>query len=211
MPIVVSRVYDSSLTKNNDFSVGWHLSLAQTIEQTEDGTLLYRDETASLSEFVPTTLGYKINPAQNSDIKSVDFNHLGQLKISYLDGRSKRFKQLGDRYRLVQVTDNSKNSITLSYHKNKLNAVIGANDHQVSFRRNEQGKIVAVVNNNNRTVTYQYNQKAQLIGVNDLGGNAWQYRYHGNDLLQKVTDPTGNIAAQFSFGKEKKATKVTTS
>jgi YD repeat-containing protein len=205
MPIVVSRVYDSSLRDSADFSVGWHLSLAQTIKQTVGGTLLYLDETATMSEFVPSTLGYKINPAQNSDIKSVDFDNLGQLQISYLDGRVKHFQQLGDKFRLVRVTDNNKNNITLSYHQNRLNTIFGANNHQVSFKRNEQGKIVAAIDNNGRLVSYHYNKKSQLSSTNDLGDN---YHYHGNNLLHKVTDPTGQVAAKFRFGKNNKVTKA---
>ncbi|MFT4926918.1 MAG: hypothetical protein ACI8WB_003018 [Phenylobacterium sp.] len=82
MPIVMARVYDSGLVNSGlvhlglalaeaDFSSGWQLSLAQTIEVMDNGTLLYRDDSAVLNEFVPATVGYKINPAQNSDIKSI--------------------------------------------------------------------------------------------------------------------------------------------
>jgi YD repeat-containing protein len=66
----------------------------------------------------------------------------------------------------------------------------------------------ASADNNNRVVQYHYNQKGRLVAVDDLGGNQTQYQYHGNGLLHKVTDPEGQLAAQFSFGKDNKATSV---
>ena len=62
-PLVLARIYDSSLVGGADFGDGWQLSLAETIEVLDDGTLLYRDDTATLNRFVPTTVGFKIDPA----------------------------------------------------------------------------------------------------------------------------------------------------
>ena len=47
-PIVMARVYDSSLTGGDDFGQGWQLSYAQTIAVQADGSLQYRDGSASL-------------------------------------------------------------------------------------------------------------------------------------------------------------------
>ncbi len=58
-PLVLARVYDSSLVGGGDFGDGWQLSLAETIEVLTDGTLLYRDDTATLNRFVPTTVGLR--------------------------------------------------------------------------------------------------------------------------------------------------------
>ena len=207
-PLVMARIYDSSLVNSNDFGVGWQLSLAQTIDVLDDGTLLYRDDTASLYKFIPTTVGFKIHPAQNSDIKSVMYDAEGLLQITYLTGWVKRFVKLGNKHRLASITDNNKNRLTLIYNENKLSKVIGANGRSVYIARNEQGRITSITDNNGRVVSYFYNQKGLLKAVDDLGGNQWQYQYHGNGLLHKVTDPKGQLAGQFSFGKDKKATSV---
>lgn len=47
IPIVLARVYDSSLQSGSDFGPGWRLSLAETIARSSDGTLSYVDDSAS--------------------------------------------------------------------------------------------------------------------------------------------------------------------
>ncbi|NQZ07768.1 MAG: RHS repeat protein [Algicola sp.] len=207
-PLVLSRVYDSSLVGGADFGDGWQLSLAETIKVLDDGTLLYRDDTATLNRFVPTTVGFKIDPAKNSDIKSVMFNGEGLLQISYLTGWVKRFEKIGGKHRLASITDNNINSLSLVYHETQLVEVVGTNGRKVDIKRDEKGRIANITDNNNRVVQYHYNQKGQLEAVDDLGGNRTQYQYHGNGLLHKVTDPEGQLAAKFRFGKDNKATLV---
>ena len=46
VPLVMARIYDSSLGEGGDFGQGWQLSFAQTIQKLPDGSLLYRDGTA---------------------------------------------------------------------------------------------------------------------------------------------------------------------
>lgn len=110
LPTNMARVYDSTIT-GGDFGQGWQLSLLETIEVLDDSSLVYQDDTASLNTFVPATIGYKVTPAQNSDIKSVMFNGAGQLEITYLTGWVKQFEKLGDKYHLVSITDNNKNRL----------------------------------------------------------------------------------------------------
>ncbi|MCJ8272339.1 MAG: DUF6531 domain-containing protein, partial [Psychrosphaera sp.] len=207
-PLVLARIYNSKLISGENFGNGWQLSLAETIEVQTDGTLLYLDDTATVHKFVPATVGYKINPAQNSDIKSVTYNSTGLLQITYLTGWTKQFQKLGNKHRLVSSTDNNKNSLSLVYRENQLSEVVGANGRQVSIKRNERGRIVGIADNNGRTVRYHYNERGLLGAVDDLGGNQWQYKYHGNDLLHKIIDPQGQVAGKFSYGKNNKATMV---
>ncbi|MCJ8273415.1 MAG: hypothetical protein MJK04_28940 [Psychrosphaera sp.] len=150
------------MVHGKDFGTGWQLSLAQTIEVLDDGTLLYRDDTATLNKFVPATVGFKIHPAQNSDIKSVMFNAEGLLQITYLSGWVKRFEKLGNKHRLVSITDNNKNRLTLIYDENQLSEVVGANGRSVYIARNEQGRIASIIDNNDRVVRYHYNSKGRL-------------------------------------------------
>lgn len=193
LPILIARVYDSSLVGGDDFGAGWQLSIAETINITGAGTLKYRDDTATVKTFIPATVGYKINPAQNSDIKSVMFNTQGLLQIDYLTGWAKQFKKLGDKYRLVSIGDNNKNRLDLFYVDNQLSRIVGENNRFVDIKRNDIGRIASVKDDNGRTVVYDYSQKGLLDSVEDLGGNVWQYNYHGNGLLHKVTDPEGHL------------------
>ncbi len=207
LPVNMARVYDSTI-QSSDFGMGWQLSLAETIEVLDDGSLSYQDDTATLNTFVPAAVGFNISPAQNSDIKSVMFNGAGQLQITYLSGWVKQFEKHGEKHRLASITDNNKNRLTLNYHEGQLAAVIGANGRRIDIKRNGQGRIASIEDNNGRIVKYHYSQKGLLEAVDDLGGNQWQYQYHGNGLLHKVLDPEGQFAAKFSFGSDKKATSV---
>ena len=222
IPLTIARVYDSSLddgTTTSDFGPGWQLSVSETIKVTEDGTLQYRDDSAVLNTFVPATMGYQINPAQNSDIKAVDFNPQGLLTISYLTGWSKQFEKQGDQYRLSTITDNNGNQIFLLYHENQLISLKGDNRH-IDILRDDSGRIKQITDDQNRTVSYYYNDKGQLNGVTDLAGHLWQYKYHNNQansqansqannhLLHKIIDPLGQPAAKFSYNKANKAKSV---
>ncbi|NQZ07591.1 MAG: RHS repeat protein, partial [Algicola sp.] len=207
VPLVMARIYDSSLGEGGDFGQGWQLSFAQTIQKLADGSLLYRDGTADELRFIPASVGFNITPAQNSDIKAVDFNDLGQIEITYLDNWIKRFELLGGKYRLVSINDNNNNALRLTYVENQLSKISGDNNRAVTIYRNN-GKIVRIEDNANRVVKYHYNAKDRLVGVDDLGGNQWKYRYHGTGLLHKVIDPEGKTAAKFRFGKDGKTTSA---
>ena len=214
MPIVMARVYDSSLIGTgmasdieSDFGPGWQLSLAQTIKVMDNGTLLYRDDSAVLNTFVPATVGYKINPAQNSDITFIGFNNQGLIQIDYLTGWRKHFQKLGSKYRLVKIVDNNANQLSLVYSDNRLSSITAANHRAVMISRDETGRIVKITDDISRSVRYQYD-KNQLVSVNDLADNHWQYQYYGNQLLHHVIDPLGQKAATFKFGKNHKAKVV---
>ncbi len=210
IPITMARVYDSSVIGGADFSSGWQLSLAETITIKANGILQYKNDSAVLSEFIPATVGYKINPAQNSDIKAIDFDAHGLLQISYLTGWSKRFKKLGDRYRLTTIADNNGNEIKLLYNENRLTSVIGDNHRQVDIQRDDKGRIIQITDDQQRMVSYQYNNKDQLSSVIDMAGHQWHYKYHSKDKqqLHKIIDPLGQATAKFNYYNSGKAKSV---
>jgi YD repeat-containing protein len=211
IPIVLARVYDSSLVNQSaesDFSVGWQLSLAETIQVKANRTLVHRDDTATSNEFIPTTVGYKVNPAQNSDIKSVMFNEQALLQITYMSGWVKQFQKLGDRYRLVQMTDANGNLLKLAYIAHRISRIIGANNRWVSICRDDAGRIINVTDDNDRVVRYDYNRQGQLNTSYDLAGNRWRYQYNDKGFLAKVIDPMGQLASHFDFGKSNKVKVV---
>ncbi|MFT4926230.1 MAG: YD repeat-containing protein [Phenylobacterium sp.] len=238
IPIVIARVYDSALSQAAlsqktalsqetalsqktalsqeaavDFGAGWQLSLAETIRINDDGSLNYRDDSGVTNHLHRATVGYKLNPAQNSDIQSVVFNNQGLIQIHYLTGWHKQFQQLGDVYRLVSITDNNTNQLNLIYSENRLSAVTAANNRYVNISRDAAGHISSVTDNNGRTVSYHYDNQAkdkkdQLNTVTDLAGQPWQYQYHHDNQLHKVIDPSGQLAATFSFNQYGKAASV---
>jgi YD repeat-containing protein len=168
MPIVLARIYDSALDNGGDFGVGWQLSIAQTIEVKPDGSLWYQDDAATLRQFISSTSGFKLTPAQNSDIKSLVFDTQGLLQLTYLNGWQKQFKKLGKVYRLVSVVDNNQNVLSLHYSENKLYKITNGNNRWVMIERDHNKRIVRVIDNNNRVVSYHYNNKGRLTGVDDF-------------------------------------------
>ncbi len=207
MPIVIARVYDSNLvddTMNTDFSPGWQLSLAETIAIKDGGTLLYRDDSGVMNTFDPATVGFKVNPAQNSDVKAVGFNAQGLIQIDYLTGWSKHFQQFGDLYRLVNIADNNGNQLHLTYTDNRLSGISAANHRQVDIKRDQSGRIIRVTDDSHRAVNYHYDKNALLSRVDDLASHQWRYTYHRNKLLAKVIDPLGQATAKFSFHQSQK-------
>ncbi len=214
IPLTIARVYDSSLIDATtafdmagDFgaNVGWRLSLAETVSVSADGILLYRNGSATLNEFRPTATGYKIHPAQNGDIKAVDFNSQGLLQVTYLNGWTKVFQKLAGIYRLTIIKDNNTNQINLLYTDHLLVSVIGDNNRRVDIYRDDIGRITRVTDDQNRTVSYSYNQQGQLAVVFDLAGHPWRYKYHDNQRLHKVVDPLNQLAAKFRYNKQGKA------
>ncbi|MFT4928014.1 MAG: YD repeat-containing protein [Phenylobacterium sp.] len=214
IPLVMARVYDSAfdasrdMDKFGDFGPGWQLSLAQTITINNEGILVYTNDNVVSYRFMPTATGYKVDPAQNSDIRAVEWTGQGLLQISYFNGLAKRFEKLGDRYRLVSITDNNGNQLQLSYTNNQLAIIAGANHRKVVIKRDDMGRITRITDDINRVVSYHYNKKGLLERVDDLGSNQWLYRYHNNQLLHKVIDPQGQQAAKFTFNQQHKAKTV---
>ncbi|MCJ8273095.1 MAG: DUF6531 domain-containing protein [Psychrosphaera sp.] len=207
-PILMSRVYDSSLGNNSDFGLGWQLSLNESIVPSKEGALLYHDGCATVHRLNPANVGFSVDPAENGDIRSVTLNAHGVLQLGYLDGKQKQFKMFGKQYLLISVLDQYSNRIELSYNNNRLSKVSGNHGQSIDIKRDDKGRISLVTDNNNRFVTYHYSQQGLLDTVDDLTGFSWHYQYHGNGLLHKVVDPTGHLAAMFRFNKDNRASTV---
>ena len=206
MPIVIARVYDSSkavLSKGepSDFSDGWHLTLAQSITQQSDGTLLLKNDNAINIKFIPTNSGYQIAPKQNTDITEIIVNN-NNIRINYKNGWHKKFTLMGERYLLKAIVDNNNNQITLSYQNGLLAKVSGDNGSEVTIKRNSRQKIIAIIDHHEREVTYHYDNHSQMKKVIDIGSNQWRYQYHQQKKLHKVIDPKGQIAAKFTYNAE---------
>ncbi|NQZ09031.1 MAG: hypothetical protein HRT35_17890 [Algicola sp.] len=207
-PILMSRVYDSSLGNSSDFGLGWQLSLSESIVPSKKGALEYRDGCATVHRLKPANVGFSVDPFENGDISSVTLNAHGVMQLDYLDGKQKQFKKFGDKYLLVSVLDQYSNHIELSYDNHRLSKVSGNHGQSIHIKRDQKGRITLVTDNNNRSVTYHYSQQGLLDTVDDLGGFSWHYQYHGNGLLHKVVDPSGQRAAMFRFNKDNRASTV---
>jgi hypothetical protein len=137
LPIVMSRVYDSSLGNRSDFGLGWQLSLNESIVPSKGGALSYRDGCATVHRLSPDMVGFSVDPFENGDIRSVTLNARGVLQLGYLDGKQKQFKKFGNQYLLVSVLDQHSNRIELSYNNNQLSKVSGNHGQSIHIKRDQ--------------------------------------------------------------------------
>jgi YD repeat-containing protein len=208
VPIVMARVYDSSRADSADFSPGWYLSLAETINKLPNGNLLYTDDSAATSTILAANTGYEVTQSEVTNITSIVLTSDLKLRIDLLSGWHKIFEQVDDNYRLTSVNDVYGNSLKLSYDGSKLVRISSENGHYVNIGRDDNGRIVKISDENSRNVTYQY-KKGQLSSHTDLGGNQWFYQYYGDAQLKSMTDSQGNIAGRFKYDNKHRVTKST--
>lgn len=198
IPVVFARVFDSSQPGTADFSAGWRISITETITANADGSLAYDDDTYSTTIFTQAGSAYSVTPDQPSDVASLKATANGFL-ITLRNQWTKRFLNLGGVARLIEVTDNNGNQLTLHYDADhRLAEISGQNGRKISITRNDNGQIAQIVDDQGRTVSYTYNNQDQLERVTDLGGNVWIYKY-ANDQLHQVIDPNGNQAVQITY------------
>ncbi len=198
LPVVFARVFDSAYTGESDFSAGWRISIAEIIKVNSDGSLTYTDDSLSVSEFSNTNDTFSLSVPHPSDVKNLTATSDGFL-LTFRNQWVKRFVLEDDVARLVEVTDNNGNSLTLSYGtESRLSNVSGQNGHFVSIFRNANGQVTEITDDQGRSVSYSYNNKGELATVTDLGGNSWDYKYAKAQITQ-VIDPEGNRAASITY------------
>lgn len=71
LPIVLARVYDSSMRTSTDFGVGWRLAAAETITRESGGEFTYVDDSGSSIALVRTGGGYALRAPFPTDISSI--------------------------------------------------------------------------------------------------------------------------------------------
>jgi YD repeat-containing protein len=198
IPLVLARVYDSSLDAGEDFGQGWYLSAAETIRPEPDGSAILMSESATLERFVPSGDRFvqaKPCPTDIVDLRQVDAEHF-QAKLR--TGFTKEYTLTDDVFRLTRVQDRNGNAVTLEYKDGKLARMRGQNNRVITLTRDQAGRIVSVKDDQGRLVRYRYNENRQLKEVIDLGGNRWRYEYDERGRLVKAIDPLRHV--NFAIG-----------
>lgn len=188
LPVVLSRVYDSSLLGGTDFGGGWRLATAETIARQSGGEIIYTDDSGSVIALVRTGGGYALRDPTPTDITSIQAEGRG-VRIRLRSGWSKEFSRLHDSFILTSLRDAHGNSLSFIYQGAQLNRIQGQNGRFVQIERNEFGRVDRVVDDQGRQVVYAYDRQGRLKAVTDFGGNAWRYEYDRAGLLQRIIDP----------------------
>lgn len=144
LPVVLSRVYDSSMRTGTDFGVGWRLAAAETITRQSGGEIVYADDSGSVIALMRTGRGYVLRDPTPTDITSIRAEGRG-VRISLRSGWSKEFSRLRDSFVLTAVRDAHGNALSFIYQGAQLSRIQGQNGRFVQIERNEFGRVARVV------------------------------------------------------------------
>lgn len=199
LPIVISRVYDSSASDTGDFGPGWRLSIAETISLQADGSALLVDESGSVTRFVERGGQYVQDIPHPSDIVSLKRRNGYIFEMKLTSGMTKRYRLSDGAFRLSEVADRNGNSIRLQYRDGRLSGAERMNKRLVRFDRDGSGRIARVTDDQGRSAVYNYDAQGQLVQVLDLGGNAWSYTYGPDGRLSTALDPLSYLDISIQF------------
>lgn len=206
MPIVLGRVYDSSLTSGADFGPGWKLTVEERIVADGSG-FIYTD--AAGAAYRLKASGDEITPAVAAwtPIRSGAIRAGGNVIVLESEDLWRRFKRMGDVYRLVAVS-HSRGSLRLEYRRDGLLGSISSENGSVTLTRREDGRIVSARDDLGRSVAYEYDEAGRLVRSLDLGGEPWKYRYAVDGTagqLAEVTDPRGKKVLEVRYQDDRAA------
>ncbi len=200
IPLVLGRVYDSSLPKHVDFGAGWRLTAAETITPSITGDYIYHDESASKIHLVWRADGeLHPSPPMVTDLSSVKSNQPDQLLIELRNGLRKQFQLIDGLYRLTQVSDRNDNIIELEYIDGLLVGLYGDNDRSISIKRNAAGRVVSAIDEQGRQLTYRYDARGRLQASIGPDGLPWRYRYDNADRLIEEQHPDSGISRMVDY------------
>lgn len=190
IPIVIGRIYDSTIRTDTGFGPGWRLSLAETIEARPNGEFVYVDDSGSEIPLVQRSGAYFVRDPGPSDIASIDIGS-DRARIVLRNGWTKVFRLNGERLALAEVRDAYGNTLSIQYRGSRLARIETQNGRFVSVQWNASGRIGRVVDDQDRAVSYVYDERGLLRAVADIGANQWQYEYDESMRLSAATDPQG--------------------
>ena len=194
MPIVMGRVYDSTLEEGGDFGPGWKLTVVEEVRQ--DGSqLLFTD--ASNGVHGLDVSGDTVTPESPTTAPIISGStrttggEAGIVVLESADGMLRRFKQDGDVWRLVHVR-HGRGWVRLEWRRGTLTEVT-SDAGWVRISRRDDGRISGITDDIGRTVGYSYDSDGRLTGVTDLAGESWSLGYASDDLLSSITDPRNKV------------------
>ncbi len=207
IPIVLARVYDSSIRTDSGFGPGWHLSLAETMVRHPNDTVSYVDDSASELILVRRGSGYAPRDPGPTDIASIEARD-DALRVIYRSGWTKQFKRNADRFVLVAIRDPHGNTLTLRYRDKQLSRIEAQNGRFVAVEWDQSERIGHIADDQGRAVSYAYDGLGRLEAVTDLGGNRWRYEYDHLGRLKRVIDPRNVTTLEAAFDSDSRARSV---
>lgn len=201
LPIVVRRAYHSGRETSEDFGrSGWHLTMAERIEQRGDGRLEYIYGNGATLELDRKGRIRSELQAYLTDVIDARLLDGAAIEVVTRNGHTKRFARAGDAYRLVSVVDGYGNRLDVRYSRQgALQRVDSSSGAWVAFARDSQQRIRAVLDNHGRTIRYHYDAHSRLVSMTDPGEHTWQYGYDAANRLLTTTTPNGYVDVEFQY------------
>lgn len=198
IPLVFSRVYDSSGQSSADFGPGWTLPAAESITVVDHKAHLLT-ENGSMIDFVELDgSNFELEKDYPSDYLELRFVDSNTLQAKLRTGFIKQFQLVGNAFRLVKVIDRNGNELKLSYSNGLLNKMENDN-HSITLIRTSKGRILSAQDDQNRRIEFAYDAQGRLIEADDLGGNAWTYSYYRDGKLKAAKDSLQRLNFGVSF------------
>ena len=194
MPIVMGRVYDSTLAEGADFGPGWKLTVVEEVRQ--DGSQLTFTDASNAVHRLDVS-GDTVAPASPATAPVVSGStrttdgEVGIVVLESADGMLRRFKQDGEVWRLVHVR-HDRGWVRLDWRRGAL-VEVTSDAGWVRISRRDDGRISSIIDDVGRTVSYSYDSDGRLAGVVDLAGGQWRMGYAGGGQLSSITDPRTKV------------------
>ena len=194
MPIVLGRVYDSTLDEGADFGPGWKLTVVEEIRQ-EGSQLHFADASNGVHRLDVT--GGSVTPTSPATAPVVSGStrttggEAGVVVLESADGMLRRFKQDGEVWRLVHVR-HGRGWVRLDWRRGAL-VEVTSDAGWVRISHRDDGRIASIVDDLGRTVAYSYDADGRLVGVSDLAGGQWHMGYAAAGRLSSITDPRSKV------------------
>lgn len=171
LPIVMGRVYDSTLPEGFNFGPGWKLTVVEEVRR-EGSRLLFKD--ASNVVHALDVDGESVTPASPatapvaSGSMRTSGGAAGIVVLESADGMIRRFKQDGDVWRLVHVR-HARGWVRLVWRRGVLTEVISDRGWMRIVRRDD-GRVMSIQDDLGRIVVYSYDANDRLSGATDRAG-----------------------------------------
>lgn len=201
LPIVFRRSYHSRRTHSADFGeTGWHLTLAERIEQQNGNRFVYTYGNGATLEFDRKGRLRSMLHAQLSDVLQVVFKDQQTIEVLTRAGLTKRFDRKGDAYRLRRVKDAYQSWLAFEYARSgQLERIHGSSGAWLGVSRDNEGRIIAIKDSHQRVVRYAYDAMGRLVTITDPGDADWQYDYDPANRLVATTTPNAMIDVEFHY------------
>ena len=211
-PLVLGRVYDSRIEENADFGKGWKLSLAEELQFTNEGSLLYTDSSGARHKFVSRGSRFEpLVPVVELESATIEFLDDKAILRRERNARTLTFKQVSSRtssYSLVRVELSHGKILGFDYAAGLL---VGVNENGINLlriKRDFDGRVTSVTDLHHRNVHYGYNADGLLTEVRDLAGDSWLHEYDLSGKLIGMVGGNGIRVMETAFGSDDRVLKV---